>query len=187
MPYQKWLALQNVRFYAQLEQLAILEPKVYRQALSTEKPGLLEAYLNKFTKNGAIRFEAWYDGQDSRPRHDGKLTTKYRRYSQPSSSAAADEVGTDRQVYTSTPKGSMDEMSQEATASFRPRLRSADKDKITLKFSAISNQATAQVMADDDDELKRFVETSFIYQYGGTPKARGEISQEVSANFRPQA
>jgi hypothetical protein len=40
--YEKWLALKNVCFYAQLEQLAILEPKVYRQALSSKKPGLLE-------------------------------------------------------------------------------------------------------------------------------------------------
>jgi hypothetical protein len=117
LPYEKWIALQNVRFYAQLEQLAILEPRVYRQALSTEKQALLEAYLTEFAENGAIGFEAWYDGQDARPRHDGKLTTEYQRYSQPSSSAKDDEVGTDRPIYTSTPKGSMDEMSQEATAS----------------------------------------------------------------------
>jgi hypothetical protein len=92
LPYEKWLALQSIRFYAQLEQLAILEPRVYRQALRSEKPGLLEAYQTEFTKNGAIGFEAWYDGhgQESRPRHDGKLTTEYRRYSQPSSSAEDD-------------------------------------------------------------------------------------------------
>jgi hypothetical protein len=115
LTYDRWLALQNIRFYAQLEQLAILEPKVYRQALSTEKPGLLEAYQTEFAENGAIGFEAWYDGQDSRPRHDGKLTNEYRRYSQPSSSAEDDEEGTGRQVYTSIPKGLMDETSQEAS------------------------------------------------------------------------
>ena len=117
LTYEKWIALQNVRFYAQLEQLAILEPKVYRQAISTEKYALLKAYQTEFAENGAIGFEAWYDGQDARPRHDEKLTTEYQKYSQPSSSAEDDEVGTDRPVYTSTPKGSMDEMSQEATAS----------------------------------------------------------------------
>jgi hypothetical protein len=117
LTYDKWIALQNVRFYAQLEQLAILEPKVYRQAISTEKYALLKAYQTEFAENGAIGFEAWYDGQDKRPRHDEKLTTEYQKYSQPSSSAEDDEVGTDRPVYTSTPKGSMDEMSQEATAS----------------------------------------------------------------------
>jgi hypothetical protein len=117
LPYEKWIALQNVRFYAQLEQLAILEPRVYQQALSTEEKALLEAYQTEFAENGAIGFEAWYNGQDRRPRHDGKLTTEYQRYSQPSSSAEDDEVGTNRPVYTSTPKGSMDEMSQEATAS----------------------------------------------------------------------
>ncbi len=174
LTYEHWLALQNVSFYAELEQLAILEPKVYRQALSTEKPGLLKAYQNEFAENRAIGFEAWYDGQDSRPRHDGKLTTEYRRYSQPSSSAEDDEEGTDRQVYTSTPKGSMDEMSQEATASFRPCLRTADKEKIKLRFSAI-----AQDMIDDDDKYKKYVESSFIYQYGRTPKG-----QEVTAYFR---
>jgi hypothetical protein len=42
LTYERWLALQNVRFYAHLEQLAILEPKVYRQALSTEKHALLD-------------------------------------------------------------------------------------------------------------------------------------------------
>jgi hypothetical protein len=62
LTYKKWLALQNVRFYPQLEQLAILEPKVYRQALSTEKHALLEAYQTKFAENGAIGFEAWLDG-----------------------------------------------------------------------------------------------------------------------------
>jgi hypothetical protein len=139
LTYERCLAVQNIRFYAQLEQLAILEPKVYRQALSTEKPGLLDAYLTEFAENGAIGFEAWYDGQDSRPRHDGKLTTEYRRYSQPSSSAEDDKDGTDRQVYTSTPKGSMDEMSQEATASFRPCLTTAEKDEIAREASAISN------------------------------------------------
>jgi hypothetical protein len=115
--YEQWLALQNIRFYAQLEQLAILEPKVYQQALSTEKHALLKAYQTEFAENGAIGFEAWYDGQDKRPRHDGKLTTEYHKYSRPSSSAEDDEEGTDHQVYTSTPKGSMDEMSHEATAS----------------------------------------------------------------------
>jgi hypothetical protein len=117
LTYKKWLALQNIRFYAQLEQLAILEPKVYRQAISTEKYPLLKAYQTKFAENGAIGFEAWYDGQDGRPRHDGKLTTEYHQYSRPSSSAEDDKEGTDRPVYTSTPKGSMDGMSQEATAS----------------------------------------------------------------------
>jgi hypothetical protein len=120
LTYEKWLALQNVRFYAQLEQLAILEPKVYRQALNAEKQALLEAYQTEFAENGAIGFEAWYDGQDKRPRHDEKLTTEYHQYSQPSSSAEDDEEGTDRPVYTSTPKGSMDEMNQEATASSCP-------------------------------------------------------------------
>ncbi len=41
-----------------------------------EKPGILEANQTEFTENGAIGFEAWYDGQDRRRRHDGKLTTK---------------------------------------------------------------------------------------------------------------
>jgi hypothetical protein len=76
LSYEKWTALQNVRFYAQLEQLAILEPKVYRQAISTEKYALLKAYLTEFAENGAIGFEAWYDGQVERPRHDKK--TDYR-------------------------------------------------------------------------------------------------------------
>jgi hypothetical protein len=120
LTYENWLALQNVRFYAQLEQLAILEPKVYRQALSTEKQALLEDYQTEFTENGAIGFEAWYDGQDKRPRHDEKLTTEYHQYSRPSSSAEDEEDGSDQPVYTSTPKGSLDEMSQEATASLCP-------------------------------------------------------------------
>jgi hypothetical protein len=158
LTYERWLALQNIRFYAQLEQLAILKPKVYRQALSTEKPRLLEAYLTKFAKNGA-----WYDGQDSRPRHYGKLTTEYRRYSQPSSSAEDDEEGTGQQVYTSTLKGSMDEMSQEATASFRPRLMMAEKDEIAQEVSAISNRATARIMADDDDKFCKYVKTTAKY------------------------
>jgi hypothetical protein len=58
LTYNRWLELQNIHSYAQLEQLAILEPKVYRQALSTENPGLLEAYQTEFTENGAIGFEA---------------------------------------------------------------------------------------------------------------------------------
>ncbi len=45
---------------------------------------LLEANQAKFTENGAIGFEAWYDGQDC----------------QPSKSAEDDKEGTDRQVYT---------------------------------------------------------------------------------------
>jgi hypothetical protein len=67
LPYEKWLALQNVCFYAQLKHLAILEPKVYRQASNSEQPKLLKAYQTEFAKNGAIRFVAWYDGQESRP------------------------------------------------------------------------------------------------------------------------
>ncbi len=228
LTYEKWLAIQNVSFYAQLEQLAILEPKVYQKALSTEKHALLEAYQTEFAENGAIGFEAWYDGQDERPRHDNKLTTEYRRYSQPSSSAEDDEVGTDQPIYTSTPKGSMDEMSQEATASpslfsnllvikktedksmrvlldgslfnhytqrlpvnlathpekyaskgemsqevtesFRPCLRTADKEEIARKFPTISQRATAKAMADEANFRPRL-----------TTAEKDEIAREVSA------
>jgi hypothetical protein len=75
----------------------------------------------------------------------------------------------------------MDEMSQEATSSFRPRLRTADKEKIKPKFSAI-----AQELVDDDDKYKKYVESSLIYQYGRTPNPVTETGQEVTANFRPR-
>jgi hypothetical protein len=48
----------------------------------------------------------------------------------------------------------MDEMSQEATASFRPSLTMAKKDEIAREVSAISNCAAARIMADDDDEFR---------------------------------
>jgi hypothetical protein len=75
----------------------------------------------------------------------------------------------------------MDEMSQEATASFRPCLKTADKEEIARRYSA-----TAQALMDNDDKFKKHVESSFIYQYGLTPTARGETSQEVTENFRPR-
>jgi hypothetical protein len=61
----------------------------------------------------------------------------------------------------------MDEMSQEATASFRPRLRTAKKDEIAREVSAISNRAAARIMDDDDDEFQRYVEATA--KYGRTP------------------
>ncbi len=46
----------------QLEQLAIFKPAAYAQASRAEQARLLKAYQTEFTDNGAIRFEAWYDG-----------------------------------------------------------------------------------------------------------------------------
>ena len=168
LTYEKWLALQNVRFYAQLEQLAILEPKVYRQAPSTEKQALLEAYQTEFAENGAIGFEAWYDGQTERPRHDEKLTTEYHQYFRPSSSAEDDEDGSDRPVYTSTPKGSMDEMSQEATASSGP----------------FSNSLI--VKKNEDGSMKRvLLDTNVLNQFmqRPSPEQRTVIQQEIARIF----
>jgi hypothetical protein len=57
----------------------------------------------------------------------------------------------------------MDEMSQEATASFRPRLTMAEKDEIAREVSAISNRAAAWIMADDDDEFHKYIKATAKY------------------------
>jgi hypothetical protein len=93
-------------------------------------------------------------GMMARPSHDGKLTKEYQRYFQLSSSAEDDKEGTDRPIFTSTPTGWMDEMSQEATASFRPCLTTTEKDVIAQEVSAISNRVTARIIANDDDEFQ---------------------------------
>jgi hypothetical protein len=53
----------------------------------------------------------------------------------------------------------MDEMSQEATASFRPRLMMAEKDEIAREVS--------EIMADDDNKFHKYVEATA--KYGRTP------------------
>jgi hypothetical protein len=58
----------------------------------------------------------------------------------------------------------MDEMSQEATASFRPRLRTGDKEKIKQEKLKQRFSDIAQAMIDDHNQMKSFVVSSFIYQ-----------------------
>jgi hypothetical protein len=52
----------------------------------------------------------------------------------------------------------MDEMSQGATASYRPHLSTTEKDQIKKEVLDISDRAASRIKDNDDKEFKKYVE-----------------------------